>query len=68
MRPDSTDVKHAMLQMADGLEHLERWQPALDNAEAALRRDDLTSAERLEALSRRGGLWLGASVLSHPDP
>ena len=37
--------KHAMLQMADGLEHLERWQMHR-NAEAALRRADLTSAER----------------------
>jgi tetratricopeptide (TPR) repeat protein len=63
MRPESTDVKHAMLQMADGLEHLERWQSALDNAEAALRRDDLSSAERLEALSRRARAVLGLGQL-----
>lgn len=63
MRPDSTDAKHAMLQMADGLEHLERWQNALDNAEAALRRADLTSAERLEALARRARAVLGLGNL-----
>lgn len=63
MRPDSSDAKHAMLQMADGLEHLERWQPALDNAEAALRRSDLNSAERLEALARRARAVLGLGQL-----
>ena len=63
MRPDSTDAKHAMLQMADGLERLERWQNAVDNAEAALRRADLTSAERLEALARRARAVLGLGAL-----
>lgn len=63
MRPDSTDAKHAMLQMADGLERLERWQSAVDNAEAALRRADLTSAERLEALARRARAVLGLGAL-----
>ena len=64
MRPDSTDAKHAMLQLADGLEHLERWQNAFDNAEAALRRADLSSAERLESLARRARAVLG---LGHLD-
>jgi len=63
MRPDSTDAKHAMLQMADGLEHLERWPTALDNAENLLRRSDLASAERLEALARRARAVLGQGHL-----
>ena len=63
LRPDSSDAKHAMLQLSDGLEHLERWQAAVDNAEVALRRSDLSSAERLEALARRARAVLGLGQL-----
>ncbi len=59
LRPGSQDEKHARLQLAEGLESLERWEPALDNAEAALGRADLSSAERLEALARRARAVLG---------
>jgi tetratricopeptide (TPR) repeat protein len=63
LRPGSSDEKHARLQLADGLEHLERWEPAEENAEAILRRGDLTSAERLEALARRARAVLGRGRL-----
>jgi tetratricopeptide (TPR) repeat protein len=59
LRPGSPDEKHARLQLAEGLERLERWDPAEQNAEALLRRDDLQSAERLEALARRARAVLG---------
>jgi len=59
LRPGSSDEKHARLQLAEGLETLERWEPALENAERTLGRDDLSSAERLEALARRARAVLG---------
>ncbi len=59
LRPGSSDEKHARLQLAEGLETLERWEPALANAEATLGRADLDSAERLEALARRARAVLG---------
>lgn len=59
LRPGSSDEKHARLQLAEGLEHLERWEPALANAEATLGRGDLSSDERLEALARRARAVLG---------
>ena len=63
LRPDSSDEKHARLQLAEGLETLERWEPGLVNAEALLRRDDLSSAERLEVLARRARVVLGLGRL-----
>jgi len=63
LRPGSPDEKHARLQLAEGLEVLERWESALDNSEALLRRDDLGSAERLEALARRARATLGQGQL-----
>lgn len=59
LRPDVSDVKFARLQMADGLEHLERWPDALENADAVLARTDLASHERLEAMARRARAILG---------
>lgn len=63
LRPGSADEKHARLQMAEGLERLERWELAEHNADAVLRRDDLSSAERLEALARRARAVLGRGRL-----
>ncbi|MFN7702767.1 MAG: hypothetical protein ACK6CU_27850 [Deltaproteobacteria bacterium] len=63
LRPGSADEKHARLQLAEGLETLERWERGLENAEALLRRDDLSSAERLEALARRSRAVLGLGRL-----
>jgi tetratricopeptide (TPR) repeat protein len=63
LRPGSPDEKHARLQLAEGLESLERWEQAVGNVEEALRRDDLSSAERLEALARRARAVLGQGRL-----
>lgn len=59
MVPRSSDAKHARFLLAEALVDLERWDPALVQAEALLDRDDLTSYERLEAMARRAQALFG---------
>ena len=57
--PDSTDVKHAQLELSGVLASLERWERLVEITEASLARDDLTPDERVEALARRAQGLLG---------
>lgn len=59
MVPQSSDAKHTRFLLAEALVELERWDPALEQALALLGRDDLTSYERLEAMSRRAQALYG---------
>jgi tetratricopeptide (TPR) repeat protein len=65
--PHSSDAKHARLKMTEALVTLERWQPALESAEALLERDDLRSDERLEAMARRAQALLGLHRLADAE-
>lgn len=57
--PASPDVKHASFQAGHINLKLERWDGALSSADALLARDDLDSAERLEAMTTRAQALLG---------
>lgn len=61
------DGKHASLQLAQVLVTLERWEEARDLADRVLRREDLSSAERLEALARRAQALLGLEQLDEAE-
>jgi tetratricopeptide (TPR) repeat protein len=57
--PDSEDRKDASFQLAEVLVQLERWPELMAVADELLARTDLISAERLEAMARRGQALLG---------
>jgi tetratricopeptide (TPR) repeat protein len=62
--PASPDVKHATFQLALLFVDLERWDDALTTADTLLRREDLSSDERVEAMARRAQALLGARRLA----
>ncbi len=62
--PASPDVKHATFQAGHINIKLERWDPALTDTDALLSRDDLDSAERLEAMATRAQALLGKNSRS----
>lgn len=57
------DVKHASFQLAKLYVDLERWQDAVGISETLLAREDLSSDERVEAMSRRAQGLLGLDRL-----
>jgi tetratricopeptide (TPR) repeat protein len=57
--PASEDRKDTSFQLAEVLVQLERWQQTLDVADELLARQDLISAERVEAMARRAQALLG---------
>jgi hypothetical protein len=58
--PESSDVKHAAFNLALLRVQLERWEEVVAIADELLAREDLTSAERVEAMARRSQGLLGA--------
>jgi len=57
--PDSEDRKDASFQLAEVLVQLERWKDTEAVADELLAREDLSAAERLEAMARRAQALLG---------
>ena len=57
--PGSPDVKHARLQLASVLVHLERWERAIQVTDDVLALEDLSADERVEAMARRAQALLG---------
>jgi tetratricopeptide (TPR) repeat protein len=64
---ESPDVKHATFQLAQLLVDLERYDRALEVADRILRRSDLTSDERMEAMARRSQALLGRNDLDDAE-
>jgi len=66
-QPRSPDVKHASFQLAQLLVDLERYDRALEVADRILRRSDLSSDERMEAMARRSQALLGRNDLDDAE-
>ena len=65
--PGSRDARHASFQLVQVLLELESWQALLDRVDALLARDDLTVAERVEAMARRAQALFGARRLDEAE-
>ncbi len=65
--PGSADIKDATFQLAAVLVDLERFQDGITIADELLTRADLSTDERLEALTRRAQALLGAGQLEEAD-
>jgi tetratricopeptide (TPR) repeat protein len=65
--PESPDVKHATFNLAKLLIDLERYDRALEVADQLLRRTDLSSDERMEAMARRSQALLGRNDLDDAE-
>jgi len=63
MRPDSPDVRDARFLVTGLYLGLERWDPALETADLLLQDDELSVAERIEAMARRAQALLGLERL-----
>ncbi len=61
--PESPDRKHASFQLAAIYVRMERWEEGLAMADEILKREDLSTDERVEALSRRAQVLLGTNEL-----
>lgn len=57
--PGGADEKHATLELAGLLVEIERYDAALERADALLARGDLSEPERLESLARRAQALFG---------
>jgi tetratricopeptide (TPR) repeat protein len=65
--PGSPDIKDATFQLAAVLVDLERFQDGVAIADELLTRADLSTDERLEALTRRAQALLGAGQIEDAD-
>ncbi len=65
--PQSPDVKHATFNLAKLLIDLEHYDRALETADRLLRRTDLSSDERMEAMARRSQALLGRNDLDDAE-
>lgn len=65
--PESSDVKHATLELAGLLIELERYDAALVAADALLARTDLSEPERLESLARRAQSLFGLARIDDAE-
>jgi tetratricopeptide (TPR) repeat protein len=65
--PDSPDIKDATFQLAKIYVELERWNGAIEAADALLAREDLSPDQRVEAMARRAQGLLGLDRIEEAE-
>jgi outer membrane protein assembly factor BamD (BamD/ComL family) len=65
--PDSRDAKYARFLLTEALVEQERWPEALEGADTLLTLTDLSSDERMEAMTRRAQALFGLARLDDAE-